>query len=493
MNSSNATQRRSAPGTRTLVELPGPRGWPLVGNLLQIDQPRMHAQLEDWADAHGPLYRLRLGARDVLVVARSDLIAGMLRDRPDGWRRWRTIADLLREMGGHGVFSAEGEDWRRQRRLVMAAFDPGHLKRYFPALVRVTERLRQRLDAAARSGEAIDALSVLMRYTVDVTAGLAFGIDVNTLQVPENAIQNHLDKMLPKLFQRMNAPIPYWRTVRLPSDRAFDRHLAKVHEAVRGYLRMARERMQSNASLYEQPTNLLEAMIAARDDRGAGLSEEELVGNVLTVLIAGEDTTANTLGWALYLLHTHRAVWRELVEEVDAALAGDDFPRSFDVARGFDFMEACINETMRLRPVAPVLFMENNREAVLDGVTVPRGTLVLCVMRAGAVDTRFAQDAAAYRPARWREASPPDAAQVPEDARSGRAPLKASMPFGSGPRLCPGRYLALLEMKMILATFARNYELVDVSTEDGAPPAERLAFTMSPEGLRIRLAPRAAK
>jgi len=473
-----------------MAELPGPRGWPLVGNLLQIDQPRMHAQLEDWADVHGPLYRLRLGSRDVLVVARSDLIAAILRDRPDGWNRWRTMDDVVREMGGHGLFSAEGDDWRRQRRLVMAAFDPGHLKRYFPALVRVTERLRQRLDAAARSGEAIDAQSVLMRYTVDVTAGLAFGIDVNTQQVPENAIQDHLDKVFPKTFQRMNAPFPYWRYLRLPSDRAFDYHLAKVHEAVRGYIQMARERMQANASLLEHPTNLLEAMIAARDDEGAGLSEKELLGNVLTALLAGEDTTANTLVWALYLLHTHRAVWRELIKEVDATLAGDDLPRSFDVARGFDFIEACVNETMRLRPVAPLMFIENNSETTLDGVTVPRGTPVFCVMRKGALDPSLAGDAAAYRPARWREASAPDAAQVPGDAGSGRALLKASMPFGSGPRLCPGRYLSLLEMKMVLATFARNYELVDVSTEDGAPPAERLAFTMFPVGLRIRLAPR---
>lgn len=452
----------------------------------------MHAQLEGWADVHGPLYRLRLGGRDALVVARSELIAGILRDRPDGWRRWSAMADIIHELGTRGVFSAEGDDWRRQRRLVMAAFDPAHLKRYFPALVRVTERLRQRLDAAARSGEAIDAQSVLTRYTVDVTAGLAFGIDVNTQQVPENAIQNHLDKVFPKLFQRMTAPFPYWRTLRLPSDRAFDRHLAKVHEAVKGYIGMARERMAANAALREQPTNLLEAMIAARDDGGTGLSEEELLGNVFTVLLAGEDTTANTLGWALYLLHTHREVWRELIEEVDAALAGDDLPRSFEVTRGFGFMEACVNETMRLRPVGPVFFMENNRETALDGVAVPRGTLVLCVMRKGALDARLAHDAAAYRPARWRDAPPPDAAHVPGDAGSGRALLKASMPFGSGPRLCPGRYLALLEMKMVLATFARNYELVDVSTEDGAPPAERLAFTMFPEGLRIRIAPRAA-
>ena len=135
-----------AQNKRTVSSLPGPTSWPLVGNLLQVDPERMHVTLEDWVDKYGPLYRFQMGRRQTLVVARKDLIAKMLRDRPEGWRRLQSMQEIIREMGAHGLFSAEGDDWRRQRKLVMAAFDPGHLKRYFPALVRVTERLLKRLD-----------------------------------------------------------------------------------------------------------------------------------------------------------------------------------------------------------------------------------------------------------------------------------------------------------------------------------------------------------
>jgi cytochrome P450 len=110
----------------------GPRGWPLLGNLPQLDPQRMHLQLERWSREHGPVYRIRMGRRDALVVARPDLLSRILRDRPDGWRRLQAIQAVAREVGAHGVFSAEGEDWRRQRRLVMGAFDPGHLKRLLP-------------------------------------------------------------------------------------------------------------------------------------------------------------------------------------------------------------------------------------------------------------------------------------------------------------------------------------------------------------------------
>jgi len=472
-------------GKRTVSSLPGPTAWPLVGNLLQVDPERMHATLEGWVDQYGPLYRFQMGRRQTLVVARKDLIAQMLRDRPDGWRRLRSMQEIIREMGSHGLFSAEGDDWRRQRKLVMAAFDPGHLKRYFPALVRVTERLMKRLGQAADSGEVLDLQTVLMRYTVDVTAGLAFGIDVNTQEEPDDPLQAHLDQVFPMLMKRIFAPFPWWRYMRLPSDRAFDRHLGKVHEAVRGFVQSARERMGRNPELFQRPTNLLEALIAARDEEGRGLSEEGIVGNVMTVLLAGEDTTANTLSWTLYLLHTRQEAWLQLVRDVDDVLADDRLPGTFEAARGFDHIERCVNESMRLHPVGPIVLLERNTDTTLDGIALPQGSTVLCLTRKEAVDVHAVADAAVFRPERWLP--------VPAGSQGSaqRDMLKASVPFGAGARLCPGRYLAMLEMKMVLATIARNFQLVEVATPDGLPPKERLAFAMSPIGLTLKLARRA--
>ena len=477
------------PPVVSLASLPGPPAWPVVGNLPQLGMSSMHERLQAWAHVHGPAYRVRLGPRDALVVTRAGVIAGLLRDRPAGWSRLRSMQRAIQEIGGGGVFSAEGDDWRRQRKLVMAAFDPGHLKRYFVSLARVAQRLRGVLSAAATSGEPVDLQRVLMRFTVDVTAGLAFGIDVNTQENAENAVQAHLDKVFPMLMRRIFAPVPWWRYVRLPSDREFDRHLVALHALVAGFIGDARERMAREPTLREHPSNLLEALIAARDDQGQPLSEQALVGNVLTVLLAGEDTTANTLCWTLYLLHAHRACWQELVAQVDAALEGTDVPLDFETARQLSVAEECVNEAMRLHPVAPLLLLQCNGDTQVEGVHLPRGTVVICVMRAEAVDPRLAADAAQFNPRRWRGAATAFPAHGDEGQRQ---LLKSSMPFGAGPRLCPGRYLAMLEMKMVLATIARNFELVEVRTPDGAPPRERLAFTMYPQGLQMRLAHRGA-
>jgi cytochrome P450 len=473
---------------RPLSSLPGPAPWPLVGNLLQLDVSKLHLQLERWTETYGQTYRLRLGRRDALVISRADTIAAVLRERPGKWRRLETMERVIREVGAHGLFTAEGDDWRRQRRLVMTAFDPAHLKRYFTSMVRVTERLKSRLDRAAEAAQPLDLQKLLMQYTVDVTAGLAFGIDMNTLENADAPIQSHLDKVLPALMTRLFAPFPWWRHVRLPADRAFDRHLAIVHEAIGGFIRAARARLAADPGLAAHPDNLLDALVSARDDEGGLLSEADLAGNVLSILLAGEDTTANTVAWTLRLLHTHRDAWDELVRGVDSELGGDDMPRLFDVARGFDAIEDCVNESMRLRPVAPGNLLESNQDLVLEGIFVPRGTMLMCVMRVDPVDPRIVADAKAFRPQRWCDARTPSP-QPGGDAS--RSLLKSSMPFGAGPRMCPGRYLAMLEMKMILATIARNFELVDVGTRDGREPAERLAFSMFPVGLRLIVKPRA--
>src|SRR5664279_4501333 len=202
---------------REIDELPGPAGWPIVGNLLQVDRRRIHQQVERWAREYGPYFRFRLGPRRLFVVADHVAMGAVLRDRPEGFRRTKRLAEISAEIGSAvGVFGAEGEAWKRQRRMVMAGFDPRQLRAYFASLVTVSERLAARWGRAADAGAAIDLQADLMRYTVDTVAGLAFGAEVNTLESDEDVIQRHLDQIFPALFKRIFAPVPWWRLMRSP-------------------------------------------------------------------------------------------------------------------------------------------------------------------------------------------------------------------------------------------------------------------------------------
>jgi len=464
---------------RELSTLPGPRGWPLVGNAFQISRSQLHLNVEAWGRRFGPFFRLQLGRRTLLVVSDHETLGTVLRDRPEGFRRTRLMEVIGLEMGlAPGVFAANGEVWRRQRRMVMAGFDPAHVKAYFPSLLKVTQRLRGRWQRAARAGEGVELQAELMRFTVDAISGLAFGADVNTLESDDDIIQRHLDKIFPALYKRLFSLIPWWRIVRTRADREVERSVAAVNTAIAGFTAQARARLAADPTRREHPPNLLEAMIVAAD-AGGGMSDNEVNGNVMTMLLAGEDTTANTLAWMIYLLQRHPAALQRVQQEVRDK-AGDVGVFTPELMASLDYLEACAHETMRLKPVAPFQVVEALHDTEIKGIRVPKGTGVWCLMRGDSVsDTHFANPLA-FEPERWLS--------HPGEASSAK---RVSMPFGAGPRVCPGRYLALLEIKMAMAMLLAHFDIVEVTTPDGGEAVERMAFTMMPVGLRMRLRERA--
>ena len=250
-----------------------------------------------------------------------------------------------------------------------------------------------------------------------------------------DVIQQHLDKIFPALFRRITAPLPLWRVLPSAQDRALARSMVEVNRAVDGFIAQARARMQHDAQLRIHPSNLLEAMIAQADQPDSGLSDAQVAGNVLTMLLAGEDTTANTIAWMIYLLWTHPETLQQAKEEMEANV-GDSHCPTMDEMDRLPYLEACIHETMRLKPVGPQLPLQANRDITVGDVQVPRGTIVINLLRSDTLREDLVDQANEFRPERWLRAHNPA--------------KRMSTPFGAGPRICPGRYLALLEMKIAM-------------------------------------------
>ncbi len=436
----------------------------------------MHHSMEKWSEEYGPYYRFRVGRRELLAVADSAAIGTILRDRPTGFRRTQLLEKVFHEMGISGVFAANGDAWRAQRRMVMAAFDTRHVKSYFPFLARVTERFYRRLSEHARRGVEFDLQTDLMRYTVDVVAGLAFGVDINTIESDGETIQTHLNHVFPMLNRRLAAPFAYWRWLRLPADRALDRHLNIVHREVAQLIGQARERLARDPGLRQAPENLIEAMLVESESPGAEISDYDVASNVVTMLLAGEDTTANTLAWLIQLASREPAVLERLTAEADAVLGESHFAEQLEIAAALKLTAASAHETMRLKPVAPILLLQASGPKIVGDVAIPGGTVVAALMRRGSMDERYFERPHAFEPDRWL-------------ATTGNE--RISMPFGAGPRICPGRNLALLEINMVTSMIFRNFELKTLRTPDGRPVEEWLSFTMAPSPLLVTLAPRA--
>jgi cytochrome P450 len=465
---------------RDLVDLPGPRGVPLLGNVLQLHPKRLHRILSRWEQEFGRMYVFRIARQPILVLADAELIHQVLRDRPDGYRRWRKMEELGTEIGADGVFIAEGAEWRRERKLAMYALNTAHLRQFVGRLEQVTDRLERRWRRAALTGNAIDVQQDLMRYTVDVTSGLAFGDDLNTLEAGGSAIQHHLDKLFPAVARRQTALFPYWRYFKLPADREVDTALAEVRKLISELIAKSRAKLSADPQLRERPTNFLEGLIAAQEKGEGSFSDEEISGNVMTLLLAGEDTTANTLAWIVHFMIEHPEIQAPLREEADRVLGTAAHPwRDYASAEKLPFAEAVAHEAMRCKPVAGHLFFEPLEDTQIEDVRVPKGTPVFVLTgHLGMQESNFAR-ATEFRPQRWLEAG---------SASSTGHNSKAFLPFGAGPRYCPGHHLAMLEIKMVTAMLCRNFE---VHPAPGAPAAgDVYAFTVMPTNvfacLRLR-------
>jgi cytochrome P450 len=459
--------------TRSIADLPGPPGLPMLGNLHQVRTESLHATVEEWCERYGPIFRLRMGPRPIVVIDDLEEIGRILRDRPDGFRRWREMKSVFDEMGTSGVFSEEGEGWRRQRRLAVTALNSNHLQRYFHVIQTATGRLHHRLEESVRDGRDLDITEELTSLTVDVTSALAFGHDLNTLERRDNELQEHLQRTFEMIARRVFAPVPYWRWVRLPADRALDRSLSELHDAIAGFIEQARERMASRSELFEEPENFLEGMLAAQRADNS-FSDEEIIGNVFTLLLAGEDTTAHTMAWTLWFLSSRPEIQERWAREAREALGEQPFPVDHQTVERLHYGEAVLRESMRLKPVAVALALESLHDTTIAGTRIPAGTrLWLATRHAG---LQAVQRADVFDPERW----------LKDREEAGGAPdQKAFLAFGGGPRFCPGRNLAFLESKTTMAMFARNFE-VELD-EAGGPVTEKLSFTLIPQGLRIRL------
>jgi cytochrome P450/nitrite reductase/ring-hydroxylating ferredoxin subunit len=465
------------PATRSLDDLPGPKGLPVIGNLHQIDSTKVHLILEGWAARYGSTFQFRMGSTRVVATSDPAFIEEALRARPETFRRSAKTDLIMAEIGIRGVFNAEGEVWRPQRKLSVAALAQRNLRQLYPSIRMVAERLKTRWQGAAARGETLDIVEELKRFTVDVTMLIAFGHDANTVGQADDVIQRELEVILPAISRRNFAMFPTWRYVPTPSDRRLVRAFAKVRAWLEGLLTDARVRLKAEPERGQRPSNFIEAMLTAVDEDGRPFSDDVILSNLVTMLLAGEDTTAFTLAWAVHLLCDSPRWASELRREADAVIGPLEAPADLDSANRLARASAVANETMRLRPVAPIAGAEANVDTALGDLFVPKGTRIALLLRPAATDQANFVDPLAFRPERWLE-----------DA-GGAHNASALLPFGSGPRMCPGRSLALLEMKTLLAMLTKSFDVERVGAS--ADVSELFGFIMSPANLRVRMHARA--
>ncbi|MEJ7731266.1 MAG: cytochrome P450 [Polyangiaceae bacterium] len=453
--------------------IPQHPGLPLFGSFLEALRNPLGLLFDGTRNADYARYRF--GPMTYILVNDPEGVQHVLVKNAANYVKSRTY-DGVRHVIGAGLLTSEGETWRRNRKLVQPAFHGTRHLAFAQAFARGTDAAVDRWLGEHADGARLDAHAEMMRLTLGLVGETLFGVDLDgeaarighALDVTIRWAQAHIQSVV-----RVHPRIP------TPSNVRFRRALATLDATA---LRIIGERRRearppngdgaangsstgAGSTAGATQRDPLGELIAAHDDAGKKLTDTELRDEVLTLVLAGHETTANNLTWTLMLLSQHPDVERRVFEEVERVVGQG--PVRLSHLPALEYTERVLSESLRLLPPAWMLERDALADDVVCGWQVPRGATVAVCAYLLHRHRRYWDNPEGFDPDRW----------LPE--RSAARPRGAYLPFGDGPRVCIGKSFALIEAKVCLAAMVRRVRL---ELEPGARIEPEPGVTLRPRG-----------
>ena len=421
---------------------PGPRGRYLVGNLLDYSRNPL-GFLEGCARRYGDVVRLQFPGPPAYLISHPEYIYQVLLAENRNFVKDR---ETRRSVGflGNGLLISEGSFWRRQRRLAQPAFHRERITGYGEVMVGYTERMLE----GWRSGEARDIHRDMMGLTLEIVTKTLVDADISgeAEKVGEalGAVMAYSSEQGSSVFLRM---LP--ESIPTPAGRRFDRAIQQLDDFIYGIIDERRESGRDTG-------DLLSMLLHARDEAsGEKMDDRQLRDEVMTIVLAGHETTAIALSWTWYLLSQHPEVEGKLHEELDAVLGGRP-PETGDLPR-LPYTDAVIKESLRLYPPAWAVGREALSDCEVGGYHLPAKSQLFISQWVTHRDPRYFEEPEHFIPERWL------------GGLEKRLPRYSYFPFGGGPRLCIGNGFAKMEAVLLLSTIARRFRLSPAWKETPVP------------------------
>ena len=434
---------------------PGPRGHLLMGILPDVRRDILGC-LGGLHRQYGDVVRYRLGPLRSHLVAHPDGVKHVLQDHVKNYTKDHLSYRMGQWITGNGLLTSTGDFWLRQRRLAQPAFHRQRIAGMAAGMVKQTQGLLHRWETAAANGTPVGINEEMMRLTLAIVGEALFGTSVEAQSGQVGAAFTELSQQIAERFRtfRMLPPV-------LPTryDRAFRNARGTLLGTVRDIIAARRQRGDDTGDLLSM------LMLARDEDTGEGMTDEQLSSEVMTMLLAGHETTATSMSWVWGLLSKHPDVEARLHAEVDAVLGGRA-PTAEDVPR-LTYTKQVVEETMRLYPAGVVFSRTVKEDDVIGGFHIPKGSAVDVSPYVTQRHPDFWEEPDAFRPERFA----PEAA-----AKRHRF---AYFPFSGGPRQCIGNSFAMMEAQLVLATVAQRYRLREAPGFSLEPDSQ---LTLRPKG-----------
>ena len=462
-----ATSRTARRNARfTPLDVDGPLPWGMLGSLPTILRDPL-AFLEACIARYGDRVAFPVPRGAAVLVNDPAAVRHVLLENHAGYGKSTLQYNALSQVTGQGLLTSDGDHWRRHRKVAQPAFHPSGL----PAVVTVAATAARRLGEhwAGRPGGVVDVDAAVAHAMLEVVGLTLFGVD---LSADGDRIVSAVDVALRAVLVTSRSPVP--AAVPTPARRRLRRSLETLDPLCRDLVARRRAR-----GLQPDDADVLALLLQAVPE---SLSENEVRDEIVTLVIAGHETVASALTWALHLLAGDDVVQARLHDELDAVLGGrGDEPVTWDDLPSLPYTRAVVDEALRLYPPAWVITRQALQDDDLAGTAIPAGTLVVISPWLAHRRADVWPDPLRFDPTRFLDGPA-------GTGRRAALPRGEYLPFGVGPRLCIGREMALVEAVVVLAELLRSHR---VSRRNDTPVAVDALVTLRPRGgLPLALHPR---
>lgn len=442
---------------KTSTATPGPKPAPILGNILDMRQGEVFETLLEFHKTYGDIVQLELPKNQyVYSIANPESIQHVMQMNNQNYTKGDRI-NIAKPLVGNGLFSSEGEFWRRQRRMMQPAFHRKQIDNLAEEMVTTIEEMLLKWEPVADSGEIINIQNEMMGLTMDVVTRTLFTSSLSASEIAELGVQ--ITFLLDMITERSQAIFQIGEKIPSAKNRRFDEGVATIDKII---YRLIDERRQSQ----EKQDDLLTMLLEARDNEtGEGMDDKQLRDELVTIFLAGHETTAIALSWSLALLSLHPTVRRKLQAEVDRVLKG----RIPDASNYSDlpYTNAVVSEAMRLYPPLPMTIRQALADDVLEGYAIRANSGVFINIYSAHHNPDVWENPEGFDPERF----------LPDQVKE--IPRFAYLPFGGGPRQCIGNNFALMEAVLALSMITQRFELNLVPGTDLEP---YMPGTLRPKG-----------
>ncbi|MFN8283776.1 MAG: cytochrome P450 [Chitinophagales bacterium] len=405
-----------------------------LGNLLQLRNERIQFFI-DQQKKLGDIYQIKVPTRKVIVLTNPEWIKYVLVDNNKNYTK-SFAYDSIKLFLGNGLLTSEGEFWKRQRRLAQPAFHKEKLAFMFHNMIEQTDKCLHSLEQYADTNQSINLSKELYKLTLDIVNSTLFYNEVNnttdTIYKLVSQGSEHITKRIDNPFQ-----LPEW--IQTP-NRLKEKEVLKSMDDV--FFSVIDRRRQQN----EQHEDLLSMLMDARDEEtGEAMDNRQLRDEILTIFVAGHETTQIALGWTFYLLTQNPDKLKILMDEIDTVLQGET-PTAQSI-RGLHYLKQVIDESMRCFPPAWIMGRRTIEADVIDGYEIPAGTNIVMPIYVVHHDDRVWENPYEFQPERFALDNLKDKHKY------------SYFPFGGGPRLCIGNNFAIQEMQVVLAMILQKFKI----------------------------------